>query len=136
MEEAIELQTQLRSLFSKGDFLLRKWNSNNILVLESIPRELQDPQVVHTINNTSDYTMTLGIKWNPQLDHFRITVAKLPFLEGVTKRMLVSDITKTFDVLRWFSRTVVKVKILLQRLWELKVDWDSPIPQHIFDTWM
>ena len=50
--------------------------------------------------------------------------------------MLVSGIAKTFDVLGWFSHTVVKVKILLQWVWELKVDWDSPIPQHIFDTWM
>ena len=47
---------------------------------------------------------------------------------------VVSDIAKSVDVLGWFSPTIVKVKILLQQLWELKVDWDSPIPQHIFDT--
>ena len=92
--------------------------------------------MVPTINDTSEYTKTLDIEWNPPLDYFRITIAKLPFSENMTKRMLVSDIAKTFDVLRWFSLTVVKVKILLQRLWELKVDWGSPIPQHIFDTWM
>ena len=85
VEEAIELQIQLISLFSKGDFLLWIWNSNNTFVLESIPSELRDPRVTHTINNTSDYTKTLGIEWNPQLDHFRITIAKLPFLEGVAK---------------------------------------------------
>ena len=50
--------------------------------------------------------------------------------------MLVSDIAKTFNVLGWFSLTIVKTKILLQRLWELRVNWDSPIPQHIFDMWM
>lgn len=33
-------------------------------------------------------------------------------------RILVSDIAKTFDVLGWFSPTIVKVKILLQRLWK------------------
>ena len=73
IEEAIELQTQLQSLLLKGDFLLRKWNSNNTLVLESIPPELQDPRMTHTIHDTSDYTKTLGIELNPQLDHFRIT---------------------------------------------------------------
>ena len=83
-----------------------------------------------------DYTKTLGIEWNPQLDHFRITIAKLPFLEGVTEYMLVSDIAKTFNLLGWFSPTIVNVKILLQQLWELRVDWDSPIPQNIFDIWM
>ena len=54
VEEAIELQTQLRSVFLKCDFLLRKWNSNNTLILESIPPELQDPRVIHTINNMSE----------------------------------------------------------------------------------
>ena len=82
--------------------------------------------MIHTINDTSDYTKTLDIEWNPQLDHFRITIAKLPFLVSGTKRMLVSDIAKTFDVLGWFSPTVVKVKILLQQLWELKVTGTLP----------
>lgn len=28
-----------------------------------------------------------------------------------------------------------KMKILLQRLWERKVDWDDPVPQEIYKTW-
>ena len=136
VEDAIRLQQQLQSLFSKGDFILRKWNSNNSFVLNSIPMELQDPQIVHSISDTINYTKTLGIEWNRHFDHFRLTIAKLPPLESITKRILVSDIAKTFDVLGWFAPTVIKAKILLQKLWELKVDWDSPIPQPIFEVWM
>ena len=29
----------------------------------------------------------------------------------------------------------MKVKILLQRLWESKVDWDDPVPKPIEDVW-
>ncbi len=29
----------------------------------------------------------------------------------------------------------MKVKILLQRLWEQKVDWDDPIPESIHEVW-
>ena len=29
----------------------------------------------------------------------------------------------------------MKVKILLQRLWEPKVDWDDPVPESIEDVW-
>ena len=50
------------------------------------------------------------------MDHFRLTVAKLPPLQDVTKCVLVSDIAKTFDVLRWFSPAISKVMILLQQL--------------------
>ena len=37
------------------------------------------------------------------MDHFRITIAKLPLLDNVTKHVLVSDIAKTFDALGFFS---------------------------------
>ena len=45
------------------------------------------------------YTKTLGIEWNANLDHFQLTIADLPPLTNVTKRLLFSDITKMFDVL-------------------------------------
>ena len=35
----------------------------------------------------------------------------------------------------WFSLAIIKVKILLQQLWELKVDWDDPVPETIRDNW-
>ncbi len=36
IQEAVELQRQLHGLFAKGEFLLRKWNSNNNTVLQNI----------------------------------------------------------------------------------------------------
>ena len=42
--------------------------------------------------------------------------------------MIVSDVAKVFDVLGWFSPVTIEMKILLQRLWEIKLDWDDPIP--------
>ena len=41
-EEAIKLQRQLQDLFSHGGFLLRKWNSNDQVVLQHISPELRD----------------------------------------------------------------------------------------------
>lgn len=67
-----------------------------------------------------------------------LTVNNLPPPDPgrVTKRTLVSDIAKTFDVLGWFSPTIIKMKILLQRIWELKVNWDDSIPDPIRDIWL
>ena len=33
------------------------------------------------------------------------------------------------------SPVVVKAKILLQRMWEVKVQWDDPVPQELEQTW-
>ena len=130
------MQTQLQDLFSKGGFLLRKWNSSEPVVFQHISPELLDTQSKHVIPDPEEYTKTLGVEWNASLDQFHLTVADLPRLENVTKRLLVSDIAKTFDVLGWFYPSIFKAKILLQRLWEQKVDWDDSVPQPIYDAWL
>ena len=49
--EAVTLQTQLHSLFSKGGFLLRKWNSSEVEVLKHIPSHLKDaPTIVSSLS--------------------------------------------------------------------------------------
>ena len=53
----------------------------------------------------------------------------------MTKRNLVSDIAKLFDVLDFFSPAVVLMKILLQRLGELKLGWDDPVPSQVYEAW-
>ena len=133
-EEAIELQGRLQDLFSQGGFLLRKWNSSEPTVLQHIPPGLRETQSTHSIPSRDEYTKTLGIEWNASMDRFRLTVAKLPPLQHVAKHVLVSDIAKMFDVLGWFSPAIIKVKILLQQLWELKVDWDEPLPPTLRDA--
>ena len=122
IEEAIELQRQLQDLLSRGGFLLRKWNSNHHAVLQHLPSELKDIHSTHALPSPDKYTKTLGIEWNTTTDQFRLSISELPPLDCVTKRVLVSDVAKTFDVLGWFSPTIIKMKILMQRLWELKID--------------
>ena len=77
------------------------------------------------------YTKTLGVEWRSILDHFRLNIANHSPIEDLTKRALVSDIARTYNVLDWHALTIIKVKILLQRVWESKVDWDDPVPQSI-----
>jgi hypothetical protein len=136
VEQAIETHQQLQELFSKAEFLLRKWNSSSPAVLESIPAELHDSQTSLTISETDEtYTKTLEIEWHSVMDHFRLDVSNHHPADSLTKRRLVSDIAKTYDVLGWFAPAIVKVKILLQRLWESKVGWDDPVPEPIKDVW-
>ena len=117
VEEAVETHKQLQGLFSEAEFLLRKWNSSNPTVLQFIPKELHNSQTSLTISDAEDlYTKTLGIEWHSMMDHFRLDVSNHIPLNDLTKRTLVSDIAKTYDVLGWFAPIVIKVTILLQRL--------------------
>jgi hypothetical protein len=132
---AIALHDELQELFARGKFLLRKWNSSSQEVLDHIPPDLKEHQVVNALPCTEEYSKTLGLEWNSQLDFFRIVVSDLPPLYKVTKRALVSDVAKIFDALGWFAPTTLKMKILLQRVWESKVGWDDVVPTPVQDVW-
>lgn len=116
--------------------LLRKWNSSEPSVLQHIDPDLQDAQCTLSILNPESYTKTLGIEWNSSTDQFRLTVAAIPQMNGMTKRALVSDIAKIFDMLGWYSPMIVKAKILLQLLWSQKIGWDDPVPDTILQEWL
>ena len=101
-----------------------------------IDPELCDVQSTHFIPSPDEYTKALGIQWNANIDHFRLTVSSLQDTDNMTKRALVSDIAKTYDVLGWFSPSIIKAKILLQRVWESKIGWDDLLPQAIHQSWL
>ena len=136
VEEAMDLHQQLMNLFAKGGFLLRKWNSSDPRVFCHIEQELQDTQSTHHIPSPDEYTKTLKIEWNDSMDHFHLTVASLQENNNMTKCALVSDIAKTFDILGCFSPSIIKVKILLQWVWGLKIGWDDLLPQNIHQLWL
>ena len=90
---------------------------------------------MHPITDANDYTKTLGLKWNTATDQFHLTFSKLPSSEEFTKRILASDVAKLFDVLGWFAPATVSMKILLQRLWERRIEWDDSVPKEIQGVW-
>ena len=44
-------------------------------------------------------------------------------------------ISSVYDSLGWCSLTLMKPKIILQRLWEDGLDWDDPVSRAIHETW-
>ena len=132
---AIKLQGELQELFARGGFQLHKWNSNDSNVLQPINPDSRDTQHSHQISDVKESTRTLGLEWRTDTDQFHLTISQSLIQENLTKRILVSDIARIFDVLGWFSPAIIKVKILLQRLWEEGINWDDPVPSSIEDIW-
>ena len=71
------LQQRLSDLLACGGFLLRKWNSNDLLVLQSISEELREASNAQTISDSNEYTKMLGLELNVSTDQFRITISNL-----------------------------------------------------------
>ena len=60
--KAIELQGHVQDIFSRGGFLLHKWNSSESAVMQHIPSELRETWSSNSIPSPDEYTKTLGIK--------------------------------------------------------------------------
>ncbi len=55
VDQAVQLHHQLQSLFGKGGFTLRKWDSNEPEVLQQIDPELREQKSTHTISDPDEY---------------------------------------------------------------------------------
>lgn len=47
------------------------------------------------------------------------------------KRALLSIIAKTYDVTRMLAPLIFWTKALMQNVWSLGLDWDTPLPSYI-----
>lgn len=72
-----------------------------------------------------------GIHWHASLDILQYDVTRPTSARSVTKRSILASIARIFDPLGLSGPIIVTGKILLQRLWILKLDWDETVPLEI-----
>lgn len=83
----------------------------------------------------SESTSTLGLGWNPTSDSLHFPFEMPPKDKIITKRFIMSNSFKIFDPLGLLSPCIIKPKMMLQKLWQQKIDWDEPVPQPIKESW-
>ena len=134
VEEAKELFTQLRSILQKGGFNLCKWRSSSSDVINSIPIDLQEKLLTKdaTTSQSSVQPKALGLQWDSKDDVMSPSI-HIPSNYQQTKRGIISDVSKTFDVLGWIAPAILPMKILYQSLWERGQEWDAPAPPHVVE---
>lgn len=71
LAEAIQFQKDVSSILQQAGFSLRKWASNNLEHLATIPENLRETQNVLPLDK-KDSVSTLGLLWNPTSDQFRV----------------------------------------------------------------
>ncbi|XP_037932704.1 uncharacterized protein LOC119667483 [Teleopsis dalmanni] len=130
---AIEAQRQLIHILKKHQFYLRKWSANHPQLLKNISQDDQEVNLDFT-NDNNESIKTLGLFWLPKADLFGIKVQMVT--EGIiTTRVVSSDLARLFDPLGLLAPVIVKAKIFIQHLWQLKLSWDEPLPTDLCTTW-
>ncbi|CAK9822951.1 hypothetical protein ANTRET_LOCUS1381 [Anthophora retusa] len=130
--EAESIRDEVVQLAKKGGLELRKWASNDSrLIRPSEPR--LDTTVVRL--DATETTSILGIHWNPSRDALIYTLKPVNKFTRLTKRTILSQIAQLFDPLGLIGPVIVWAKLLMQRLWQLRVNWDESVPMDIATAW-
>lgn len=131
--EARQLQQDLSSLLQEGGLSLRKWRTN------------YDNKTFHNNNNSPEnYSVpwdklenskTLGLIWNSRNDVFKFTYTNSDHLLKVTKRKILGNIARIFDPLGFLGPILTTAKLIMQRIWQLKLGWDESLPLSEHTKW-
>ncbi|CAH0713895.1 unnamed protein product, partial [Brenthis ino] len=128
-EELNYIQISVAQELDKGCFKLRKYKSNLCSIFDNCNLNLQENFML------SEASSTLGLGWNPNNDMLNFPVNIPPLRNTITKRSIMSDAFKIFDSLGLLSPYIMQPKLMLQKLWKLKSDWDQPVPIDIENAW-
>ncbi|XP_072395134.1 uncharacterized protein [Diabrotica undecimpunctata] len=129
-EDIKRIQSFTSELLSRHGFQLRKWKSNAPIL------NFDNQNNVSLEIGADDTIKTLGLLWSPKSDTFHFNVQPIEHKCKVTKRLILSAISKIFDSLGLLSAVTITAKIILQDLWKLKISWDEVVPMDIFTKWV
>ncbi|GFU79682.1 uncharacterized protein TNCV_4036891 [Trichonephila clavipes] len=121
LESRRKLQVQLLSMLKGAGMELHKWSANNPLLLPDSMCQVKDLSY-----SSSTETKTLGLLWKPHPDSFAFKIS--PMTSN-------STIARIFDPLGLIGPVITRAKILLQSLWQLKLDWNDPLPSILVSYW-
>ncbi|XP_076381801.1 uncharacterized protein LOC143260421 [Megalopta genalis] len=130
IEEAQVIQRQITRLLRKGGLTIRQWASNEPKLLAGLHTDLIHPKIL----GNATAMKTLGISWDAEHDTIRYSV-QTATTNKVTKRHILATIAKIFDPLGLLGPVTIRAKIIMQQLWQLKIDWDESLPANIHTEW-
>ena len=135
VESAQHLRRQLSALLAMANFKLRKWSSNEPVVIEDVPKEDRLP-TLELDKDILPKTKTLGVMWEAERDVFTFQVQQPPVdNKAPTKRNVLSAIASLFDPLQFLAPFTVRAKVLMQEIWMAGVDWDDKLPENLKVKW-
>ncbi|XP_011860315.1 PREDICTED: uncharacterized protein LOC105557632 [Vollenhovia emeryi] len=78
----------------------------------------------------------LGIRWNPREDTLHFVAPVQNKDSRVTKRAILSEISRLFDPLGLVGPVMTLAKVLMQELWTCRIGWDDAVPMRVHNSWL
>ncbi|UYV68872.1 hypothetical protein LAZ67_6001388 [Cordylochernes scorpioides] len=112
----------------------------SIQLMTEAKMELNQWAITGVFAQADSDVSVLGLLWDNMKDMLKCNVTR-PFQvpNSLTKRTVLSCIQRFFDPLGFLSPVLISPKVLLQKTWNLKLEWDAQLPTDIekeFRSWL
>ncbi|XP_076849293.1 uncharacterized protein LOC143497287 [Brachyhypopomus gauderio] len=122
-------------MLALSNLRLHKIVSNKVEVMNAFSPEDRAKDVKDLDLATDEFPVqrSLGVCWNPTADTFTFQVP--PEQKPFTRRGVLSTVNSLFDPLGLLAPVTIKGRLLLRELSGSNLEWDSPLPQDMYDEW-
>lgn len=124
--EILKIKEEVSSTLLSYGFPLRK-------LLSNVCKNSSNSSVTLGSNEP---TKTLGLLWHPDVDALTYSIKINPCQGSVTKRSILSHTAQIFDPLGLLLPFIITAKIILQKLWQLRLSWDESVPLDLHTKWI
>ena len=140
LKEAQRLTKEVDEVLKTGGFSVKGWISNKMLTEGVKPVTQKGISVCE-----GEVEKVLGTTWNCKTDkfHFEVRASLLKVIETprhaqlkMTNIMILSQVAQIYDRIGLAAAFIVKVKIGVHQLWQLRVDWDKDLLPAIQRKWI
>ncbi len=137
-EEAVQLIKDAQQLYARAGMKLRKIISSSPSVLQSFAEEERSPTIdLASFCNKEEHVplvKTLGVIYLCEEDQFSFHM-ETPLVKKWTKREILSFEARLYDPHGFVSPFIIISRMILQRLWKLKLGWDDGLPEEVELQW-
>lgn len=89
-------------------------------------------------DSSGNVLKVLGSVWRPESDDFEFDFKQLLSVlkgKGNTKRNVLQTSSRIFDPIGFLTPFTIRVKYLLQKMWERGLSWDHQLPPDLTSVW-
>ncbi|GFY51419.1 integrase catalytic domain-containing protein [Trichonephila inaurata madagascariensis] len=135
VQETFKLSSEAVLILKEANMKMRKFDTNS----EELKNLWRNSNSLIEINeNSNSYLKVLGLVWNNSDDTLGLDLRHL--LSNLnnkecTKRNVLHTAAKLSDPSGFVSPFLIRIKCLLQELWQLGVGWDEMVSGQVKENW-
>lgn len=136
VEEAFKLSADAVSILKDANMTMRKFDTNST----ELKNLWKNSHPLIEVNEHSDsHLKVLGLNWNNDKDTLGLDLKSLMSVlddNKCTKRNVLHTAAKIFDPAGFISPFLIRIKCLLQELWQFGIEWDDTFSGETKDNWL